>query len=154
MTERTIDPSPERVADCLFCRIIAGEIPSTRLFADDRVVVFMDINPISPGHCLVVTKAHYPSVFELTEVDGAAVMSAARRVGAGIRAGLEPDGLNLHQSNGAAAGQVVGHFHLHLIPRWEGDGASMGWRPSAEAAGRIAETAERIVQALRAGAAE
>ncbi|MGH2721342.1 MAG: HIT family protein [Actinomycetota bacterium] len=148
MTEPTTDPQPERVADCIFCRIVAGEIPSTRLFADDRVVVFMDINPISPGHCLVVPKAHHPSVYELTDTDGAAVMSVARRVGAGIRDGLAPDGLNLHQSNGAAAGQVVGHFHLHLIPRWEGDGASIGWRPSAEAAGRIAETAERIVQAL------
>ncbi|MGH2688664.1 MAG: HIT family protein, partial [Actinomycetota bacterium] len=112
------------VADCLFCRIIAGEIPSTQVFADDRVVVFMDINPISPGHCLVVTRAHHPTVYELTDADGAAVMAAARRVGTAIRAGLDPDGLNLHQSNGVAAGQVVGHFHLHLIPRWQGDGAS------------------------------
>jgi histidine triad (HIT) family protein len=141
-----------RVDDCIFCRIVAGEIPSTQLFSDDRVVVFMDINPISPGHCLVVTREHYPTVFEITDQDGGAVMSAAGRVGLAIREGLEPDGLNLHQSNGKAAGQVVGHFHLHLIPRWFGDGAGMAWRPSPDAAARIAETADRIGRALGSGA--
>jgi histidine triad (HIT) family protein len=141
------------MGDCIFCKIVAGEIPSTQLFANDRVVVFMDINPISPGHCLVVTKQHRPSLFELTGDEGAAVMAAAQRAGVAIRGALEPDGLNLHQSNGAAAGQVVGHFHIHVIPRWDGDGASMGWRPSPEAAARIAESAEAIAVALPPDAA-
>jgi histidine triad (HIT) family protein len=140
-------------SDCIFCRIVAGDIPSTQLLSDERVVVFMDINPVSYGHCLVVTKAHRPSLFEVTDEEGAAVMAVARRVGLAIRAALAPDGLNLHQSNGAAAGQVVEHFHVHLIPRWSEDGASVGWRPRPDAAGRVAAAAEAIGQALRQDAA-
>ncbi|HEY8202743.1 MAG TPA: HIT family protein, partial [Actinomycetota bacterium] len=131
-----------------FCKVIAGELPSTQLMSDDRVVVFMDIYPVSHGHCLVVTKEHRPTVYEITDEDGAAAMSAARRVALAIRDGLKPDGLNLHQSNGAVAGQVVPHFHIHLIPRWEGDDTGIRWRSHPGDPSRIAEAAEQIKGAL------
>jgi histidine triad (HIT) family protein len=134
--------------DCIFCKIVAGELPSTQLASDDRVVVFMDINPVSHGHCLVVTREHQPTVYEIGDEDAAAVMAAARRVALAIRDGLKPDGLNLHQSNGAVAGQIVPHFHLHLIPRWEGDDAGIRWRSHPGDPGRIAEAAEQIRGAL------
>ena len=136
--------------DCIFCKIVAGELPSTQLFSDDRVVAFMDIYPVSHGHCLVVTKRHYPTVYEVDDEDGAAVMAAARRMAVAIRDGLKPDGLNLHQSNGAAAGQVVGHFHMHLIPRWEGDDTGIRWNSHEGDAARIAEAADQISGALGA----
>lgn len=140
-------------SDCIFCKVIAGELPSTQVLSDDRVVVFMDINPVSHGHCLVVTKEHRPTVYEISDDEGAAVMATARRVARAIREGLKPDGLNLHQANGPAAGQVVGHFHLHLIPRWVDDGARLGWRTLPGEAGRIAEAAAEIGRALRPDAA-
>ena len=136
-------------SDCIFCKVVAGELPSTQVLSDDRVVVFMDINPVSHGHCLVVTREHRPTVYEITDDEGAAVMATARRVARAIRESLKPDGLNLHQSNGPAAGQVVGHFHLHLIPRWTDDGARLGWRPRPDEAGRIGEAAAEIGRALR-----
>lgn len=130
--------------DCIFCKIVAGELPSTQLWSDDRVVVFMDIYPVAHGHCLVVTRQHHETVYEIDDEEGAAVMAAARRVALAIRDGLKPDGLNLHQSNGPAAGQVVGHFHLHLIPRWEGDDTGIRWKSHQGDAGRIAEAADQI----------
>jgi histidine triad (HIT) family protein len=141
------------MTDCIFCKVVAGELPSSQLLSDDRVVVFMDINPVSHGHCLVVTKEHRPTLFELTDEEGAAVMSAAHRVAEAIREALKPDGVNLHQSNGPAAGQVVGHFHLHVIPRWEHDGAALGWRADPDEAGRVAEAAAQIGRVLAAGSA-
>lgn len=139
--------------DCIFCKVVAGELASTQILSDDRVVVVMDINPVSYGHCLVVTREHRPTVYEITDDEGAAVMATARRVAVAIREGLKPDGLNLHQANGSAAGQVVGHFHLHLIPRWADDGARLGWRTSPGEAGRIADAAAEIGRALRPDAA-
>ena len=136
------------MSDCLFCRIVAGEIPSTQVLADARVVVFMDINPIAHGHCLVVTREHRANLGEISDEEGAAVMSACRRVARAVHDALRPDGLNLHQSNGSVAGQVVGHFHMHVIPRWEGDGGGPGWRSHKGDPERIAEAAAAISASL------
>ena len=115
------------MSDCVFCKIRDGQIPSMRIDEDERTLTFMDINPLSPGHCLVVTKRHAPTLFEAEPEDLQAAIVAARRVALAIREGLKPDGLNLLQANGAAAFQSVPHFHLHLIPRWTGDGKGFDW---------------------------
>ena len=107
--------------DCLFCKIVAGEIPSTRVFEDDKVLSFMDINPVGEGHLLVIPRNHYPTIFDIPEGDLNAVFKAARKISLALRSALDMPGLNLIQSNGRAASQIIDHFHLHLIPRWPGD---------------------------------
>ena len=113
--------------DCVFCRIRDGRLPSTKVAEDERALAIMDINPINNGHVLILTKAHTETLFETREEDLVAAVRLARRVAVGIRRGLDPDGLNLVQANGRAAFQSVPHFHLHLIPRWHGDGKGFDW---------------------------
>lgn len=133
--------------DCIFCRIVSGEVPSTTLLADDLAVAFMDINPASNGHCLVVSREHAVTFFDLSEEAAVAVIRAARRLAIAIREALQPDGLNLHQSNGRAASQVVDHFHLHLIPRWSDDGVGLKWAHQGDPS-RIPEMVSSIVRHL------
>jgi histidine triad (HIT) family protein len=135
--------------DCVFCRIRDGQIPSTRLLEDERTVAFMDINPLNDGHCLVIPRTHVTSLFEASEADLGAVMATARRVALAIRLALQPDGLNVLQANGAAAFQSVPHLHLHLVPRWTGDGKGLDWPLVAGDPGRIGAVAGRIRAALR-----
>jgi len=116
-------------ADCVFCKIRDGQIPSFKIHEDERTVTFMDINPLNSGHCLVVTKAHAATIFEADVEDLVAAMAAAKKVALAIREALKPDGLNILQANGAAAFQSVPHFHLHLIPRWANDGKGFDWKP-------------------------
>ena len=116
-------------ADCVFCKIRDGQIPSFKIHEDERTVTFMDINPLNSGHCLVVTKAHAATIFEADVEDLMAAIAAAKRVALAIREALKPDGLNILQANGAAAFQSVPHFHLHLIPRWANDGKGFDWKP-------------------------
>ena len=99
-----------------------------KIYEDDKTLVFMDINPLNPGHCLVVTKAHAPNLFEAEVEDLQAAIATAQRVARAIRHALKPDGLNMLQANGAAAFQSVLHYHLHLIPRWTNDGKGFDWR--------------------------
>ena len=134
--------------DCVFCRIRDGQIPSTRVYEDERTLCFMDINPINEGHCLVVTRAHAPTIFEAAEADLAAAITTAKRVARALRAALAPDGLNLLQANGAAAFQSVPHFHLHLIPRWDGDGKGFDWTLVPGERARIQAVAEKVRAAL------
>lgn len=116
-------------ADCVFCKIRDGQIPSFKIHEDERTVTFMDINPLNSGHCLVVTKAHAATIFEADVEDLMAAIAAAKKVALAIREALKPDGLNILQANGAAAFQSVPHFHLHLIPRWANDGKGFDWKP-------------------------
>ncbi len=137
------------VKDCVFCRIVAGEIPSVKIFEDDEVLAFMDIGPIVKGHALVIPKAHYELITDAPPVVLHRVIETVQRVVAAQREGLKADGVNLHQCNGAASGQVVPHVHFHVIPRFRDDGHHWNWR-----AGRytdpaeMSEFAERIRAAL------
>jgi histidine triad (HIT) family protein len=135
--------------DCVFCKIGDGQIPSTRIYEDDRTICFMDINPISEGHCLVVTRAHAATLFDAADADLQAAIATARRVAVALRAALAPDGLNLLQANGAAAFQSVPHFHLHLIPRWSGDGKGFDWTLVPGDRARIQAAAEKVRAALK-----
>ncbi len=134
--------------DCVFCRIRDGQLPSTKVAENDRAFAIMDINPINDGHVLLLTKAHAETLFEIGEEDLVAAARLARRVAAGIRTGLNPDGLNLVQANGRAAFQSVPHFHIHLIPRWLQDGMGFDWTLVPGDPERIRAAAERIRAAL------
>ena len=135
--------------DCVFCKIRDGQLPATRLFEDARTLAFMDINPLNDGHCLVITRAHAPTVFDADEGDLGAAMATAKRVASALRRALAPDGLNIVQANGAAAFQSVPHFHLHLIPRWTGDGKGFDWKLVAGDRDAITKTGERLRAAVR-----
>ena len=132
------------MTDCVFCRIRDGQLPSVRIHEDERTLAFMDINPLNPGHCLVITKAHAPTLFEADAADLHAANAAAQRVARALREALRPDGLNMLQANGAAAFQSVPHFHLHLIPRFTGDGKGFDWPLVAGDRDAIMRTGERL----------
>jgi histidine triad (HIT) family protein len=136
-------------SDCVFCKIRDGQIPSVKVYEDDKTFCIMDINPLNRGHCLVITKVHAATLFESKTADLEAAISTARRVARAIKKALAPDGLNMLQANGAAAFQSVPHFHLHLIPRFTNDGKGFDW---PQAAGDRADLI-RTGEALRAAVA-
>ena len=109
------------IQDCAFCKIIANQIPSVKLVEDDLTLAFMDINPSSDGHCLIIPKTHTPTFFDIEEGDLAAVMHTAKKVALAIKKSLKPDGLRVYQLNGRIAGQIVDHFHIHLVPLRENE---------------------------------
>ena len=113
--------------DCVFCRIRDGQIPSTRVYEDERTLDFMDINPLNEGHTLVIPPAHAATLFEVDEADLRAAIATAKRVATALRTALHADGLNMLQAIGAAAFQSVPHFHLHLIPRCTDDKKGFDW---------------------------
>ncbi len=134
--------------DCVFCKIRDGQIPSTRVFEDERTIAFMDINPLNEGHCLVMPRAHAATIFEADEADLRAAIVTAQRVARAIRTALRPDGLNLLQANGAAAFQSVPHLHFHLVPRSTGDGKGFDWPLVPGDRDRIQAAAEKVRGAL------
>lgn len=136
---------------CLFCAIVAGDAPASTVHADDDVVAFLDTVPVNTGHVLVVPRRHTAGLVDLPIDDGAAVWRAAHRIAAVMRADPEwSEGVNLHLSDGEAAGQSVGHVHLHVIPRWTDDGLrivedNVPARPSRQ---ELDAVAERLTRAL------
>jgi histidine triad (HIT) family protein len=106
--------------DCIFCQIIKGRIPSVKVYEDERVFAFEDINPISRGHTLIIPKTHVENLFEMTEADLSAVIRASQKVARGIQTALSPDGIAMLQLNGRGANQVVMHYHMHVVPRMPG----------------------------------
>ena len=134
--------------NCIFCKIVAGEIPCFKLFEDAETLAFMDINPVHDGHALVIPKAHSANVFEITPEDFAAAARTATKMAKAINAAVKPDGINLMQANGEGAGQSVGHFHLHIVPRRNDDGLLFNWDPKPGHRDRIAALAARIRELL------
>lgn len=130
--------------NCVFCKIVAGQVPSIKLIEDGETLAFMDINPVHDGHCLVIPKAHHPTIFDLPPADFAAVGRVAIRLARAVDIAVKPDGLNLLQANGPGAAQSVAHFHLHILPRRLGDELPMNWALKPGDRTRIAEIAERI----------
>jgi histidine triad (HIT) family protein len=135
-------------ANCIFCKIIAGAVPSFRLAEDAASFAMLDINPVNPGHALVLSKRHAATLAASRDGDLAAAIATARRIAAAIETVLKPDGINLLQANGPGAAQSVAHFHLHVIPRILGDDLRMNWaqRPGDRTA--LAAMAERLRAAL------
>ena len=122
--------APSTSSDCLFCKIVAGEIPATRVREDERTVAFMDINPATRGHLLVVPRAHATDLLVVPQEDLAACLAAAQDLAGRQRERLGADGVNLLNSCGAAAWQTVFHFHVHVIPRYADDPLRLPWRPA------------------------
>ena len=116
--------------DCIFCRIIAGELPATVVDEDDQTIAFMDINPATRGHALVVPRAHANDLLEIAPEQLEAVSVAAQRLAGHVKGRLKADGVNVINSCGSAAWQTVFHFHLHVIPRYEGDPMRLPWIPA------------------------
>ena len=130
--------------DCIFCKIISGDIPSFKIFEDEQTLAFMDINPANDGHCLVIPKEHARDLYSISEEAMAAVARSARRVAIAVQATLQPEGVNLVQCNGPAAGQSVEHVHMHVLPRREGDELKLNWGIKAGDMQAIGELAMQI----------
>jgi histidine triad (HIT) family protein len=130
--------------DCLFCKIIAGEIPATIVDADERTVAFMDINPATRGHALVIPRNHSRDLLEIDPEDLAAVAVAAQRLAGRAQGALAADGVNLLNCCGAAAGQTVFHFHVHVIPRYADDTIGLPWIPTPGDLDEIQATGQLI----------
>ncbi|HEV8677731.1 MAG TPA: HIT domain-containing protein [Stellaceae bacterium] len=136
----------EADANCIFCKIVQGEVPCFKIFEDRETLAFMDISPVHDGHCLVIPKAHFATVFEIAPRTIAAAARTAALVAKAVNQAVKPDGINLIQANGPGAGQSVGHFHFHVFPRKMNDGVAINWeryqKPGDRA--RLTELAERI----------
>jgi histidine triad (HIT) family protein len=130
--------------NCIFCKVIAGELPSQRVDEDERTVTFMDINPATRGHALVVPRRHARDLLEISPEDLAATALAAQRIARRIQEQLGVDGVNLLNSCGEAAWQTVFHFHVHVIPRYEGDSLRLPWVPAAGDSEEIAAAAQEF----------
>lgn len=113
--------------DCIFCRLVAGEIPASRVYEDDHTLAFMDLGQLNPGHVLVALKRHAPTLLDLTADEAAAVMCTAHRVAQAIKAAFDPPGFTLLQANGKEGDQTVFHFHMHVVPRHADDGIALSW---------------------------
>ena len=134
--------------DCVFCKIIAGEIPSFKLYEDEHTYGMMDINPFHDGHCLVLTKTHCVNLLDAKPDELAAVLPAAQKIARAVSAALEPEGMNLLQANGAAAGQSVFHYHTHIFPRTLNDDAKLNWEHTPGDMGKIEEVYKKILAAM------
>jgi histidine triad (HIT) family protein len=132
------------MSDCVFCRIVAGQIPSTKVYEDEHTLAFMDIGHVNPGHVLVAVKKHAANLFELSEDQAAAAARTARRVAQAIEAAFRPEGMSVYQANGKAAGQTVFHYHVHLLPRHAGDGMELTWPVKNPPREKLEEYAARI----------
>ena len=137
--------------DCIFCKIIKGEIPSFKVYEDDRVFAFEDINPISEGHTLVIPKRHAQDLWEIPGEDLAAVHLASQKIIRAIKEALNPTGIACLQLNGRGVNQVVMHYHLHLVPRTGGDPELLltTWEIRQGDLEKIKQTADNIVAAIR-----
>ena len=130
--------------NCIFCKIANGEIPSSTVYEDGDFRAILDLGPASKGHTLIMPKHHYADVTELPADLAGKVLPVAARIGAQMKAKLGCAGFNLVQNNGEAAGQTVMHFHMHIIPRYEGGPSMVTWEPGTAAPEELAETAAAI----------
>jgi histidine triad (HIT) family protein len=136
---------------CVFCRIVAGTAPASVAYADSTVVAFLDINPMTPGHVLVVPRVNAEGLAELDAETGAQVWRVGQRLATALRRSpIRTDGINFFLADGAAAGQEVWHVHLHVIPRWKGDGIKIGYKSGRPSRADLDANAADLLTALRA----
>ncbi len=131
--------------NCIFCKIAAGDIPANVIYENDDFKVFMDASPATKGHCLIVTKDHYDNLYDLPESLATGVFPLAKKIMALEKEKLGCEGFNVVQNNGTIAGQTVYHFHVHLIPRYQGDGQTILWKPQTPAKGELENTLAEIL---------
>ena len=130
---------------CIFCKIVAGEIPCFKLHEDDQTIAFMDINPAAEGHALAAVKGHWPTLHEIPGEALAAAIQTAQKVAGAVQAALAPDGINLVQANGPGAAQSVPHLHFHVLPRADGDDLKINWGHEAGDMEAIKASHEKIL---------
>lgn len=133
-----------RDPDCIFCKIVAGELPATIVGEDERTISFLDISPATRGHALVIPREHSADLLTVEREDLTAVAIAAQRLAGRMKERLDADGVNLLNSCGAVAFQTVFHFHMHVIPRYEGDSLRLPWVPAAGDPEQIAAAAQEL----------
>jgi histidine triad (HIT) family protein len=132
------------MADCLFCGIVDGSIPSQTIDSDERTVAFMDVAPATPGHALVVPRKHSADLLEIGADDLSATALAAQRLAGRMKDALDADGIDLINACGAAAWQSVFHFHIHVVPRYEDDPLKLPWVPKEGDQDEIAKIADKL----------
>ena len=137
------------MSDCVFCKIVARQIPATVVHEDADTLAFMDIGQVNPGHVLIACKAHVKNIYDLSEAQAAAVFRAAAKLARAVRAAFAPPGLSVYQANGKPAGQTVFHFHLHVLPRHDGDGMQLTWPVKNPPREQLEANAARIRAQLR-----
>jgi histidine triad (HIT) family protein len=138
------------MSNCIFCKIIAGEIPSNKVYEDDLVLAFVDIAPINYGHVLVIPKEHHVGSSSIPEETAGRMFKVGSRLGVALKRALDYDGFNLHLADGACAGQVVMHAHLHVVPRGVEDGFHWNWRQlNYESGAQSLEITEKIKSKLK-----
>ena len=134
--------------DCIFCKLANGVFPTNALYEDERVKVILDAGPASRGHALILPKNHADNLFELSDEDARHITVVAKKVGKAMMEALNPEGMNVVQNNGEAAGQTVLHYHTHLIPRYNNDEINVSWTPgensSEDALAIVAAVKERL----------
>lgn len=143
-----VDTSPP--GQCIFCRLVGGDIPAARVYEDALTVAFMDIGQVNPGHVLVATRRHAATLLDITPQEAAAVMQTAQRVARAVQATFDPPGLTLLQANGREGDQTVFHFHMHVVPRHAGDGIALSWPREEPGAEVLRGYAQRLSAALAA----
>ena len=137
----------EQQSDCIFCKIVKGEIPSNKIYEDEKTLAFLDIAPVNIGHSLVISKEHYPNIYETPEEIMAEMMKTAKKVSIALKA-LDADGVNIAMNNNFAAGQVVFHSHIHVIPRFTNDGFELWHGKRKYNEGEKEEVAQKIISML------
>jgi len=135
------------MTDCIFCKIVAGEIPAHKLYEDEKTLAFLDIHPVNPGHTLVIPKKHSYNILDIAPEDWAAVAEVARKMAVVLHEALGADGINLGMNNREHAGQVVDHPHVHVMPRHKGDGFAL-WHGKAYKEGEAEKIAAKIKAAI------
>lgn len=130
--------------NCIFCKIVDGKIPSFTVYEDDNYKAMMDINPANLGHILVIPKNHHENIFDIEENTLCALFRVVKKVSCVLKSVLNCDGINIVQNNKEAAGQTVNHFHVHVIPRYKGDGLNLSWRAKAYDSEEINTIYEKI----------
>ena len=132
--------------ECIFCKIAKGEIPSTTVYEDNEFKVILDKFPATSGHMLVIPKEHVENIFEITDENVARVFAVVSEMAKKMKDNLKFDGLNIIQNNGRIAGQSVFHFHIHLIPRYEGDTVNVSWENTEVSSEKLEETKQNIIK--------
>lgn len=144
-----VDTSPP--GECIFCRLVAGEIPASTVYEDDQTIAFLDIGQVNPGHVLVAIKRHATTLFDLTPDEATAAMRTAQRIAHAIQAAFDPPGLSLFQANGVEGNQTVFHFHIHVLPRHADDGIELSWPRKDPPRAALDDYAARLRAALGSG---
>jgi len=131
--------------NCIFCKIAAGEIPTNAIYEDNDHKVILDMGPATRGHALILPKEHYKNIYEMPADRVGKAFELAKKMADSMTEKLGADGFNIVQNNNEIAGQTVFHFHIHLIPRYEGDGQLIGWRPGESSPEELAKVRELLI---------